>query len=43
MKNGEMTLLKVSTTSQLADNLTKGLHLQQYLACANGILSWGKN
>jgi hypothetical protein len=30
-----MTLIKVSTTSQLADILTKGLHMPQFLACVN--------
>jgi hypothetical protein len=34
----EMKLIKVSTTSQLADILTKGLHMPQFLACINSIL-----
>ncbi len=38
IRNGEVRLIKVSTTSQLADILTKGLHMQQFLACVNGIL-----
>ncbi len=37
-KNGEIKLNKVSTTSQLADILTKRLHMPQCLACINGIL-----
>jgi hypothetical protein len=37
IRNGEIKLIKVSTTSQLADILTKGLHLPQFLACVNGI------
>ncbi len=32
IRNGEMKLIKVSTTSQRADILTKGLHLPQFLA-----------
>jgi hypothetical protein len=31
IRNGETKLIKVSTTSQLADILTKGLHLPQFL------------
>jgi hypothetical protein len=38
-----MKLIKVSTTSQLADILTKGLHMQQVLACVNGILGVDKD
>ena len=43
--NGEMKLIKVSTTSQLADILTKGLHLHQpqFLACVNGVLGVDKD
>ncbi len=44
IRNGEMQLIKVSTTSQLADILTKGLHdMPQFLACANGILGVDKD
>jgi hypothetical protein len=35
-----MKLIKVSTTSQLADIFTKGLHM---LACVNGILGVDKD
>ena len=38
-----MKLIKVSTTSQLADILTKGLHLPQFLACVNGVLGVDKD
>ena len=42
IQNGHMKLIRVSesTTSQLADNLTKPLpvHFPQYLACVAGIL-----
>jgi hypothetical protein len=38
IQNGHMKLVSVSTTSQLADKLTKPLHFQQYLACVAGIL-----
>jgi len=43
IRNGEMKLIKVSTTSQLADILTKGLHLPQFLACVNGVLGVDKD
>jgi hypothetical protein len=43
IRNGEMKLIKVSTTSQLPDILTKGLHLPQFLACVNGILGVDKD
>jgi hypothetical protein len=33
-----MKLIRVSTTSQLADILTKPLHFPQFLACIAGIL-----
>ncbi len=42
IRNGEIKLIKVSTTSQLADILTKGLHLPQFLACVNGVLGVDK-
>jgi hypothetical protein len=38
IQNGHMKLIRVSTTSQLADILTKPLHFPQYLACVAGIL-----
>ncbi len=38
-QNGEMRLVRVPTSSQLADILTKGLHYQQWQACVEGILS----
>ncbi len=45
IRNGEMKLIKVSTTSQLADIFTKGLglHLPQFLACVNGVLGVDKD
>ncbi len=43
IRNGEMKLIKVSTTSQLDDILTKGLHLPQFLACVNGVLGVDKD
>jgi hypothetical protein len=43
IRNGEMKPIKVSTTSQLADILTKGLHLPQFLACVNGVLGVDKD
>jgi hypothetical protein len=43
IRNGELKLIKVSTTSQLADILTKGLHLPQLLACVDGILRVDKD
>ena len=39
MHNGHMKLIRVSTTSQLEDILTKPLHFPQYLACVAGIFS----
>ncbi len=33
IQNGAMRLFKVPTTSPLEDILTKGLHLQQVIAC----------
>jgi hypothetical protein len=38
IQNVEMLLIKVSTSAQLADILTKGLHLQQITVCVEGIL-----
>jgi hypothetical protein len=38
IQNGHMTLVRVPTTSQMADILTKPLHLQQWQACVGGIL-----
>jgi hypothetical protein len=38
IQSGHMKLVCVSTTSQVADILTKPLHYQQYLACVAGIL-----
>ncbi len=43
IRNGEMKLIKISTTSQLADILTKGLHLSQFLICVNGVLGVDKD
>jgi hypothetical protein len=43
IRNGEMKLIKVSTTSQLADILTKGLHLPQFLACVSCVLGVDKD
>ncbi len=43
IRNGEMKLNKVSTTSQLLDILTKGLHLPQFLACVNCVLGVDKD
>jgi hypothetical protein len=37
IQNGHMKLVRVSTTSQLADILTKPVHYPQYLACVAGI------
>jgi hypothetical protein len=39
IQNGEMRLVRVPTSSQLADILTKGLHYPQWQACVEGILS----
>ncbi len=41
IQNGQMLLVKVLTASQMADILTKGLHLPQVLACVNGLLHQG--
>ena len=38
IQNGEMRLIKVATKHQLADILTKGLHLPQVTACVDGLL-----
>ena len=38
IQNGAMRLIKVSTSAQLADILTKGLHLPQVQMCVEGIL-----
>ena len=38
IQNGQMRLVKVPTASQMADILTKGLHLPQVLACVDGLL-----
>jgi hypothetical protein len=45
IRNGEMKLIKVSTTmtSHLADIITKGLYLPQFLACVNGVLGVDKD
>ena len=37
IQNGEMRLIKVPTSAQLADILTKGLHLPQSTVCVEGI------
>ena len=39
IQNRKMRLIKVDTSSQLADIFTKPLQLQQFLACRGGILS----
>ena len=38
IQNGQMLLVKVPTSAQMADFLTKGLHLPQVLACVDGLL-----
>ena len=38
IQNGQMLLVKVPTSAQMADILTKGLHLPQVLACVDGLL-----
>ena len=38
IQNGQMRLVKVPTSAQMADLLTKGLHLPQVLACVDGLL-----
>ena len=42
IQNGEMRAVKVSTKDQLADILTKGLHLPQVQACVDGLLAGGQ-
>ncbi len=37
IQNGAMQLIKVPTAQQMADILTKGLHLPQVLACVDGL------
>ena len=39
IQNGQMRLVKVPTSAQMADILTKGLHLLQVLACVDGRIS----
>jgi hypothetical protein len=43
IQNGAMRLIKVPTALQLADILTKGLHLPQVLACVDGLLGRKSN
>ncbi len=43
IRNREMKLSKVLTTSQLAEIITKGLHMPQFLACVNGIRGMDKD
>ncbi len=38
IQNGAMLLVEVPTAQQMADILTKGLHLPQVLACIDGLL-----
>ena len=38
IQNGAMQLVKVQTSAQLADILTKGLHLPQSTMCVEGML-----
>ncbi len=38
IQNSQMLLVKVPTASQMANILTKGLHLPQVLACVDGLL-----
>ena len=38
IQNGQMQLVKVRRASQMADTLSKGLHLLQVLACVYGLL-----
>jgi hypothetical protein len=38
IQNREMRLVKIPTSAQLADILTKGLHLPQVLMCVDGLL-----
>ena len=40
IQNGAIRLVKVPTAEQMADILTKGLHLLQVLACVEGLLGW---
>ncbi len=37
IQKAQMLLVKVPTSSQLEDTLTKGLHLPQVLACVDGL------
>ena len=39
IQNRQMRLIKVETSSQLADIFTKPLQLQQYIACRDGLLT----
>ena len=39
IQNGHMKLVRVSTSAQLADILTKPLHFPQWQACVAGILN----
>ena len=39
MQNRQMRLIKVETSSQLADIFTKPLQLQQFIACRDGLLT----
>ncbi len=38
IENGQMRLVKFLTTAQMADILTKGLHLPPVFACVDGLL-----
>ena len=38
IRNGHMTMVKVSTTSQLADIMTKGVKADQWEMCVSGLL-----
>ena len=38
IRNGHMTMVKVSTTSQLADIMTKGVKSDQWEMCISGLL-----
>ena len=38
IQNGQVRLVKVLTAAQMADILTKGLHLPQVLVCVYGLL-----
>ena len=39
IQNRQMRLIKVETSSQLADIFTKPLQLQQFIACREGLLT----